>query len=369
MTFVAGVKRFAKSLWKAFKDDFEQLEENLSAAKQDVDEEIQLASEQKTNTINQQLQVISREVQFQRWQQTVEMQENRAFRSQQSFALAEGAELKKQQIIKGEERKRIRFLNLICSYDHTESQNKASRLRYDGTARWLFERAEFKEWIEEPKPLCLWCSGNTGCGKTVLAGQAVEQVGKISMGDTNTTIVYYFFTSERKDSLSPHTFIRSCLYQIIRTKELTPFIRESLEKIVVGKSGGQETEIEEIERLLIAICSTIEKIILVIDGMNEAEQPDQRKVLRFLKTLTESTATIKLFITSQPELDLHRIFGEGSVIHVGIKPQDNSTEIEKFVDSRIEKEFRGGALAVCESDIIEDIKRVLKLKAKGMYDH
>lgn len=76
------MKRFVKSLWKDFKGDFEQLEENVSAAKQEVDKEIKLASEQKIQLIHEQLQIESEQAQIQRSQQLIEIRESRDFRSQ-----------------------------------------------------------------------------------------------------------------------------------------------------------------------------------------------------------------------------------------------------------------------------------------------
>ena len=89
-----------KSLWKDFKGDFGQLEENISAAKEEVDEEIKLASEQKMQRIHEQLQIESEQAQIQRSQQLIEIKENRVFRSQQTLALAETKELRIQKIIK-----------------------------------------------------------------------------------------------------------------------------------------------------------------------------------------------------------------------------------------------------------------------------
>ena len=43
-----GMKRFVKSLWKDFNSDFGQLEENISAAKEEVDE-MKFASGQRCN--------------------------------------------------------------------------------------------------------------------------------------------------------------------------------------------------------------------------------------------------------------------------------------------------------------------------------
>lgn len=96
------MKRFVKSPWKNFKGDFGQLEENLSAAKEEVDEEIRLASDQKIQQIHDQLQIESKEAQIQRSQQLTEIKENRIFRSEQRLALAKTEELEIQKIIKEE---------------------------------------------------------------------------------------------------------------------------------------------------------------------------------------------------------------------------------------------------------------------------
>ena len=98
------MKRFVKSLWKDFKGDFRQLEENISAAKEEVDEEIKLASEQKMQLIHEQLQVESKQARSQYSQQLIEIEESRLFRSQQKLALAKNEELRIQKIFNQESR-------------------------------------------------------------------------------------------------------------------------------------------------------------------------------------------------------------------------------------------------------------------------
>lgn len=134
--------------------------------------------------IHEQLQIESREANIQRSQHLTEIKENRVLRSQQMLALAETKELRIQKIVKEEgmskasivasqmqsidstsfvaDRTRVRLRNQVFSYDYTRSQSKACRTRCQGTAVWLFDRAEFREWNEETLPICLWCSGISG---------------------------------------------------------------------------------------------------------------------------------------------------------------------------------------------------------------
>lgn len=102
MTCVEGVKRLVKSFGKPFKDDFQLLEENLSVAKEEVDREIDLASDQKLDQIYKRQQVEIEKSQLQRLQYLSEAEENKNFRSQQTIALAESKELRIQKNIKEE---------------------------------------------------------------------------------------------------------------------------------------------------------------------------------------------------------------------------------------------------------------------------
>ena len=89
---ISGVKRFAKSLWKTFKTDFGEIEESISAAREEVSEEIKLASEQAEHEFRQ-LQIEFRQLQM------IENQENRRFRTQQILVLAETRDRRVQKIV------------------------------------------------------------------------------------------------------------------------------------------------------------------------------------------------------------------------------------------------------------------------------
>ena len=76
------------SLWKTFKADFGELEERISAAREEVSEEIKLASEQAAHEFRQ--------------LQMIETRENQVFRSQQISALAETQDRRVQKRVREE---------------------------------------------------------------------------------------------------------------------------------------------------------------------------------------------------------------------------------------------------------------------------
>jgi len=98
----SGIKRFSKSLWKSFKSDFGDIEESLSAAKDEIREELQLASEQAAHDFRCLLTAEIKENRMHRLQLTADIQENKHFRAQQSLALRNAQDREIQKILRNE---------------------------------------------------------------------------------------------------------------------------------------------------------------------------------------------------------------------------------------------------------------------------
>jgi hypothetical protein len=99
---ITGTNRFLKSMWKSFKIEFKDIEESLIAAKDEVNEELQLASEQATHCFRRLLTGEIEENRTLRLKQVAEMQKMEEFRSQQTLALYQTRARQVQKILKEE---------------------------------------------------------------------------------------------------------------------------------------------------------------------------------------------------------------------------------------------------------------------------
>ena len=99
---LTGITRFSKSIWKPFKVEFKEIEESLSAAKDEVMEELRLASEQAAHGFRHLLTTEIEENRILRLRQVAETQENKHFRSQQTLALQQTQARQIQKILKEE---------------------------------------------------------------------------------------------------------------------------------------------------------------------------------------------------------------------------------------------------------------------------
>lgn len=116
-----GFKRVAKSVWRSFKTDFETIEGNLSAAKDDVDQEIHLASEMERHRCQSLLLNEAHEQNLHRQLHLQDMETTRSFRKSQSMALAKASELRIQKIVK--ENGNLASVRTLCHVLQAASQN------------------------------------------------------------------------------------------------------------------------------------------------------------------------------------------------------------------------------------------------------
>ncbi|KAN0081756.1 ankyrin [Elaphomyces granulatus] len=377
-----GIKRFAKSLWKTFKADFGELEENISAAREEVSEEIKLASEQAEHEFRQFQMIETRENQVFRLLQSTEAEENQRFRSQQISFQEQTRDRRVQKIVMEEERHRIRLLQKVQNYDYNRSLRNAQRSRCEGTCLWLFQRAEFKEWIGQ-KSDSLACYGirkfilfllfprslltnqslkQAGCGKTVLMGSVHDFLKRKFSSNKDTTIVYYFFDYSTKASLAVSTFLRSILHQILTVKKLSA-VQVRLESLFSGDIEQWEVDPVEVATLFSDFCSAYKRVFLLLDGLDEIDPRDGRVIRNFLKKF-EGIASVKVFITTHPEVDMSTVFRRCRTFK--IEAHDVEPDIATFVESQIEQRSQE-ELSGCSPTLLELIQQALISGAQGMF--
>jgi hypothetical protein len=97
-----GIKRFSKSIWRSFKLEFKEIEESIIAAKDEIAEELQLASEQAAHGFRRLLTTEIEENKILRLKQEAEIQQNKDFQSQQTLAVRQIEARQIQKILKEE---------------------------------------------------------------------------------------------------------------------------------------------------------------------------------------------------------------------------------------------------------------------------
>jgi Cdc6-like AAA superfamily ATPase len=63
----------------------------------------------------------------------------------------------------------MKILGWLSSVAHNEKQTDTLRRRHENTGMWFLELAEFQNWLKNETKNILWCKGDPGVGKTILA--------------------------------------------------------------------------------------------------------------------------------------------------------------------------------------------------------
>ncbi|KAF3027915.1 hypothetical protein E8E12_000178 [Didymella heteroderae] len=124
-----GVKRFSKSVWKSFKVEFKEVEERISEAKNEVAEELALASEQEAHKFRSYLTVEVEKNNSFRVEQRAEIEASRDFRSHQRHALQQVEARQIQKILREQDHLKRSFAahsSTIVIYYFFDSSEKKS---------------------------------------------------------------------------------------------------------------------------------------------------------------------------------------------------------------------------------------------------
>ncbi|KAH7132595.1 ankyrin repeat-containing domain protein [Dendryphion nanum] len=358
-----GVKRYSKSVWKSFKVEFKDIEESISEAKHDFAEELQLASEQEAHRFRRLMTADIEENRVFRMNQVAEIQENKGFRSEQTLALLQSKARQIQKILKETERQKIRLLRHIPSHDYMTSLRRAQSLRCEDTCSWLINRPEFIDWVDQKGSKHLWSYGIPGCGKSVLLGYIVDHLRAKFSARSDTAVIFYYFDSSEKGSLKVSAFLRCILHQMIRLEDLLPDLQRRLEALFVDRIDQSEPTTSELEELFTHFNGGYKNLFILIDGLDEVGEVEQRNVKSFLKDL-QKIPSVQVVATTHAAMNMSKVFI--SSLALPIRPEDVKDDIETFVQSQIDK-YAQDELSVCEPFELDLIKQKLVSDADGMF--
>lgn len=120
-----------------------------------------------------------------------------------------------------------------------------------------------------------------------------------------------------------------------------------------------------------SLVEEMSQVYLVFDALDECPEEERGDILGFITGIvTAQTSTrVKVFVTSRPETDIARAFGDHHVPTVRILAEDVTADIEIFARDQV-KQLRAGKngkkLYITNDSLEEKIVQTLTAKAQGM---
>ncbi|KAF9736590.1 hypothetical protein PMIN04_009655 [Paraphaeosphaeria minitans] len=270
-----------------------------------------------------------------------------------------------------------RILDWIAPPQFAQVLENSQDQREEGTAEWIFENQVYKDWIQSKlaiskdvkwrrmPPWVLWVHGNPGSGKTILAASVVEEVFESSDSKLQShQTCYFFFRHDDRNNSTLDAAYRSILAQILHRSrnadeilDIFVFARVSTSML----SGQQIATSKELCELIRLLSSEIGQLTLVLDGIDEAAQPEM--LCPQLKDLV-TASPIKVILFSRPNINsLHKLVSQTN--RIAVNREAMSPDIRLFLKHQLQELVENEKLPYSAN--IEELAESLLHGADGMF--
>lgn len=172
------------------------------------------------------------------------------------------------------------------------------------TCKWLDDNKSYIKWMGQSSGVLL-VTANPGCGKSVLAKSVVDKLQK----ENPTRVCHFFFKDDSEIQRSATEALCSLLHQIFVkfTEDLPKGLRQKIAKNIGTIRNDLWTLWELLELLSDSLLPTESDgkatIVCILDGLDECEESERRKLLDMVWTCFNYASRdrrLKFFFTSRP---------------------------------------------------------------------
>ncbi|KAJ7582092.1 ankyrin repeat-containing domain protein [Mycena floridula] len=252
-----------------------------------------------------------------------------------------------------------KFADWLSCLDFQTTQQHLISQWTPGTVDWFIENAKFQDWIAG-KFGVLWCPGEPGVGKTILASRVIDHLQKDCLRP-DVGVAYIFFRYNEANTQDIRALVASILRQLL----IGNTIPDGL-KPLYNSFKDKRPLSQDLNMLVNALDSQIHSysnVYLVVDAFDECMEDIREDFLSRLRPLTDSNR-LHILVTSRPLLLIESQFEGDQRINVRAHDDDVRTHILHQIrkHKRLEKLVKGDQMGF-EDEIMAQIIE----KAAGMF--
>lgn len=170
---------------------------------------------------------------------------------------------------------------------------------HEGSGTWLLQHESFELWRDSNDAL-LWCPGILGAGKTYLSAIVSNHLRK-HYHDQNVVVLNLFVGYTDRESRSLTFLIAALLKQVIQRQP--DLARDVLENHSIHFLKKTFPKLEDLTHLLRKALCIFQRSFIVIDALDEVEEPDRLRLLELL-----SCNDVAIMVTSRPIPTVSELF-------------------------------------------------------------
>lgn len=229
--------------------------------------------------------------------------------------------------------KRRRIKSWLCPLNSWQKHENVYADHHEGTGQWFLESEEFKQW-SEGTPEVLWCHGNPGSGKTVMASIVVNHLRQKTSNTYGIGVVAIYCESKRQELMTPRNLLASMWDQLVLDQPLGEEVEHIYDSHASHRTMATRDEVCSLVRHQIRTLSSVYLIVDALDELNddlnhrEAFVEDLEGLLKWSET--EEMSKVHLLVTSR----LSRCPLAKSAV---VKFTARLSDINAFVDNAISR--------------------------------
>ena len=357
MTHLEAIRIFIRGAWKSFETDFRETLQSLSRHKLLLEAETTLCH-RKHVELHIRQQASYRKESGNDLQKLVVWSSNKEHYDQDGQRFISIISLSPISLFTGERQHIVRWLAPVES---SEDLLRLLRKRTPNTGEWVLDHPIFSSWLgvsshASETPL-LWIYGAPGSGKSMLSASIVDWLGSCDIEHEKKCVCYFHcdYRDIRKTSLL--AIIRSFITQMIAHLDQLPYeLRKTHQNAVKFGRNSLSTSDRPFE-LMSTIGKSIGNAYLVIDGLDECEEPSE--VANSFKALACSANDIRIICVSRESTILRTAFR--GCASLKLTTEVMSSDIDKYLQTNIRE------LSHLENSTKDELFTTLSERAKGMF--
>ncbi|KAF2143515.1 uncharacterized protein K452DRAFT_172055 [Aplosporella prunicola CBS 121167] len=226
--------------------------------------------------------------------------------------------------------------------DFEEDHRILCEKRHKKTGEWIFKTPEFKSWMDYSTSALLWCYGNAGAGKSVLASSIIEYLREKYGLDDDVGISFAYCKYDKRQTQYLDNILPNLIKQLCYRKKRFPQNAEQIFQACdsVARQGTPD-DYEKIFRYIVQDHTTV---FVILDALDECPLSEYKNPLAGRKNIIEfirqsiatpgSETCIKFIVTSRYEDDIQRAFMKQSKVF-RIETRHVERDIKQYVEDTI----------------------------------
>lgn len=225
----------------------------------------------------------------------------------------------------------LRILEWLTPVDYSPRHRDFLRKWQPETGLWLLDSAEYKTWLNTKKQT-LFCLGDIGTGKTILASAVINDVKTRLQNNPTAGIAYIYCDHRHQETQKVDELIMSILKQLTQKMFSLPnCVREMHETHTYAQT---RPSLDEILGALHTIIEKYSRVFIIVDALDQCPTSSGCRQF-FLKELSnlQNQFGVNCFATSRLDSDIITHFRTNSIsLEIRTSAKDIEIYVEKYMD-------------------------------------